>query len=59
MVARYAAKRAALKKILADPDVSEEDFYAAQAKLAKLPRNSSAVRLVNRCTLTGRPRAII
>ena len=31
MVARYAAKRAALKKILADPDVSEEDFYAAQA----------------------------
>ena len=59
MVARYAAKRAALKKVLADPDVSEEDFYAAQAKLAKLPRNSSVVRLVNRCTLTGRPRATI
>ena len=59
MVARYASKRADLKKILSDPSTSEEDFYAAQAKLAKLPRNSSAVRLVNRCTLTGRPRAVI
>jgi small subunit ribosomal protein S14 len=59
MVARYASKRAALKKIIADPEVSEEEFYAAQAKLAKLPRNSSVVRLVNRCTLTGRPRATI
>ena len=59
MVARYASRRAALKKIMADPDVSEEDFYAAQGKLAKLPRNSSPVRLVKRCTLTGRPRATI
>jgi small subunit ribosomal protein S14 len=59
MVARFASKRAALKKIIADPNVSEEDFYVAQGKLAKLPRNSSSVRLVNRCTLTGRPRATI
>ena len=59
MVARFASKRAALKKIIADPSVGEEEFYAAQAKLAKLPRNSSAARLVNRCTLTGRPRATI
>ena len=33
--------------------------FDAQAKLDKLPKNSSAVRLVNRCTLTGRPRATI
>ena len=59
MVTRYAAKRAELKKILQNPQTSEEDFYKAQAKLTKLPRNSSAVRLVNRCTLTGRPRATI
>ena len=59
MVSRYAAKRANLKKILENPQTSEEDFYKAQAKLTKLPRNSSAVRLVNRCTLTGRPRATI
>ncbi len=59
MVSRYAAKRADLKKILENPQTSEEDFYKAQAKLTKLPRNSSAVRLVNRCSLTGRPRATI
>ena len=59
MVSRYAAKRADLKKILENPQTSEEDFYKAQAKLTKLPRNSCAVRLVNRCTLTGRPRATI
>ena len=59
LVARYASKRAELKKILADPKTSEEEFYDAQAKLDKLPKNSSAVRLVNRCTLTGRPRATI
>ena len=46
LVSRFAAKRAELKKILENPETSEEDFYIAQAKLAKLPRNSSAVRLV-------------
>ena len=49
----------ALKNILSNPETSEEDFYKAQAKLTKLPKNSSPVRLVNRCTLTGRPRATI
>lgn len=44
LVARFAEKRAALKA---------EGDYAA---LDKLPRNSSAVRLKNRCQLTGRPR---
>jgi small subunit ribosomal protein S14 len=55
LVAKFAAKRAALKDILSNPDTSEEDFYKAQAKLTKLPKNSSPVRLVKRCTLTGRP----
>ena len=59
MVARYSAKREALKKVLSDPNTSEEDFYIAQAKLTKLPKNSSPVRLVNRCSLTGRPRAVL
>ncbi len=59
MVSKYAAKRAELKAILSNPDTVEEEFYKAQGKLAKLPRNSSAVRLVNRCSLTGRPRAVI
>ncbi len=59
MVAKYAAKRAELKKILADPNTSDEAFYDAQRKLTKLPKNSSAVRLRNRCSVTGRPRAFL
>jgi len=57
MVAKYAAKRAELKKILSSPDVTDEEFFQAQRKLIKLPRNSSPVRLRNRCNVTGRPRA--
>jgi len=58
-VEKYAAKRAELKRILAAPGTSNEEFYAAQKKLTKLPRNSSKVRLRNRCSVTGRPRAYI
>jgi small subunit ribosomal protein S14 len=59
LVAKYAAKRASLKKILSDPETSEEDFINRPGKITKLPKNSSPVRLFNRCTLTGRPRATI
>ncbi len=57
LVAKYAAKRAELKKVLADPNTTDEAFFDAQRKLAKLPRNSSPVRVHNRCCATGRPRA--
>lgn len=59
LIEKYAAKRAELKAILADPDTSDEDFYKAQAKLSKLPKNSSPIRSRNRCSVTGRPRAFI
>lgn len=59
MVAKYASKRAELKKILSSPDTTDEEFFEAQRKLNKLPRNSSKVRLRNRCNVTGRPRAYI
>ncbi len=59
LVAKYATKRAELKATLANPDTSDEDFFVAQRKLTLLPRNSSAVRLRNRCSVTGRPRAYI
>jgi len=59
LVEKYKAKRAELKAILANPASSDEDFFAAQKKLAKLPRNSSPVRVNNRCKLSGRPRAYI
>ena len=56
MVERYAAKRAALKDIANDREISMEERFTAALQLAKLPRNSSATRLHNRCELTGRPK---
>jgi small subunit ribosomal protein S14 len=56
LAAKFAAKRAELKAILANPSATDEEFYAAQKKLQKLPRNSSPTRIRNRCSLSGRPR---
>ncbi|MBW0158962.1 30S ribosomal protein S14 [Sedimentimonas flavescens] len=57
LVTKYAGKRAELKAIVADQDRPMEERFKASLKLAELPRNSSAVRLHNRCQLTGRPHA--
>ncbi len=57
LVDKYAAKRAALKEIANDQKNPMEERFKARLKLAKLPRNSSATRLHNRCQLTGRPHA--
>ncbi len=57
LVNKFAAKRAALKAIINDQEKPMEERFAATLALAKLPRNSSAVRLHNRCQLTGRPHA--
>ncbi len=59
LVEKYAAKRAELKSILANPDSSDVEFFDAQRKMSKLPRNSARTRLRNRCAITGRPRAFI
>ena len=57
-VARYAAKRQALKAIIADREVSDDERWDAQIRLQKLPRNASPVRLQRRCGQTGRPRGV-
>lgn len=57
LVKKYAAKRAALKEIINDESKPMEERFRASLKLAKMPRNSSATRLHNRCQLTGRPHA--
>ena len=49
-------RRARLKALARDRDALPEDRFAAQLKLAELPRNSSVTRVRNRCALTGRPR---
>lgn len=56
LVAKYADKRAELKAIIKNPETSMEDRMRAQDRLQKLPRNSSPVRMRNRCALSGRPR---
>ncbi len=56
-VARYAAKRKELKDVIMDQDRPIEERFRAQLKLASLPRNSSKVRIHNRCEVTGRPHA--
>ncbi len=53
-VKKYANKRAALKAIIKSADSTPEQIFEATIKLAKLPRNSAAVRIHNRCELTGR-----
>lgn len=57
LVAKFAAKRAGLKETARDENLSREERFKARLKLAKLPRNSSATRLHNRCEVTGRPKA--
>jgi|SRR5690606_6170731 small subunit ribosomal protein S14 len=57
-VKKYAAKRAALVAIIKDAKSSPEERREARLKLQSLPRNSSPVRLRNRCALTGRPRGV-
>ncbi|MGN6683211.1 MAG: 30S ribosomal protein S14 [Devosia sp.] len=53
---QYAGKRAKLKDIAMNQAISMEERFAAQLKLAALPRNSSPGRVRNRCEVSGRPR---
>jgi small subunit ribosomal protein S14 len=57
LIAKYAERRAALRKKLQDPNVSIDEKLEAQKKFAKLPRNSCPTRLKRRCKVTGRSRA--
>jgi small subunit ribosomal protein S14 len=57
MAKRFAGRRAKLKKIARDRNLSMEERFAATLKLAELPRNSAKIRVRNRCEVTGRPRA--
>ena len=59
VVARYAEKRAELKKALVDPNATDEAREAARVGLQKLPRNASPVRLRGRDAIDGRPRGYL
>jgi small subunit ribosomal protein S14 len=55
LVMKYAKKREAFKKALKETTVLKEKLVLHR-KLQQLPRNSSFVRLHNRCLVTGRPK---
>ena len=57
-VEKFKTKRAQLLEIMNDARASDEAKEEARQKLQKLPRDSSPVRLRNRCALTGRPRGV-
>ena len=58
VVSKYAARRLELMTILKDTELDFEQKAVARNLLQGLPRNSSPVRLRQRCALTGRPRGV-
>jgi small subunit ribosomal protein S14 len=55
MVDKFATKRAELKAVIKNSASTDEERWDAQLKLQSLPRDSSKVRIRNRCAITGRP----
>ena len=59
MVIKHSAKRATLKAIINNPNSAVEEVDNAVMQLQKLPRDASPIRVRNRCSQTGRPRAYL
>jgi len=59
VVARYAERRAELKRVVASPASSSEEKAAAVSELQRQPRDASATRVRNRDVVDGRPRAYL
>ena len=58
MSLKYYNKRKKLKKIIMNKKTSLQERFQAQLKLTKLPKNSSKIRVRNRCEITGRPHGV-
>ena len=58
LVNKFSKKRKKLKKIIKNRKLPLDERFNAQLKLAKLPRNSTKIRIRNRCEVTGRPRGV-
>ena len=58
LVKKYSKKRKELKTIINNKKLPLDERFQAQLKLAKLPRNSSKIRIRNRCEITGRPHGV-
>ena len=57
-VKKFAVKRAELLSVINDTSLDDEVRFSSRLKMQALPRDSSPVRLRNRCLLTGRPRGV-
>ena len=55
---KFSKKRDKLKKIIKNKKLPLAERFAAQLKIAKLPRNSAKIRIRNRCEITGRPHGV-
>ena len=58
IVKKFNEKRQSLKKEMMKKDLTIEERFKIQAKLNELPRDSSKIRIRNRCELTGRTRGV-
>ena len=58
IVKKFNDKRQSLKKQVMKKDLSIEERFKIQSKLNELPRDSSKIRIRNRCKLTGRTRGV-
>ena len=55
---KYQKRRLELKKIINNKKLPLSERFEAQLKLNKLPKNSSKIRIRNRCEITGRPHGV-
>ena len=51
-------KRAELRAKMKDPNLSYEEKQDVMFRLQALPRNGAKVRVLNRCQISGRPKAV-
>ena len=58
IVKKFNNKRQSLKKKIMAKDLTLEERFKIQSKLNELPRDSSIIRVRNRCKLTGRARGV-
>ncbi|WP_058234702.1 30S ribosomal protein S14 [Devriesea agamarum] len=59
IVARYAERRAELKRVIKSPETTDEARAEAVRQLQRMPRDASATRVRNRDVVDGRPRAYL
>ena len=58
MSKKYENRRKKLRAIVRNKKLPLNERFAAQLKLSKLPKNSSKIRIRNRCEITGRPHGV-